>query len=52
MNINVEDSKVDVDLYKKLINKFFACIRYQMYSRLKKYWKDNKDTIMPEFERR
>lgn len=52
LNINVDDSKVDLDLYKKLISKFFACIRYQFYSRLKKYWQQNKDTILPEFEKR
>ena len=28
LNINVDDSKVDLELYKKLISKFFACIRY------------------------
>ena len=28
LNINVDDSKVDLELYKKLINKFFASIRY------------------------
>lgn len=52
LNINIDAHKVDRELYKKIISKFFACIRYQMYAKIKKYWTENKDAIIPEFERR
>lgn len=41
LNINLDDLKIDIDLYKKIINKFHACIRHQIYSKLKKYWAEN-----------
>lgn len=52
LNINVDEHKVDRALYKKIISKFFACIRYHMYRKVKAYWEANKEAILPEFERR
>ena len=28
LNINLDEHKVDRDMYKKILSKFFACIRY------------------------
>lgn len=52
LNINVDDLSIDLDLYKKIINKFFACIRHQIYRKLKVFWSQNQNTLMEQFEQR
>ena len=52
LNVNVDEQKVDRDLYKKILVKLFACMRYQMYKMIKQFWDANRETLLPEFERR
>ena len=37
----ITDAKVDRDLYVAIVTKFYAAMRFNIYQKLKKYWKEN-----------
>lgn len=48
LNINVDDLNIGLEEYKKVLNKVFAGLRYEMYQKVKQYWQDNGDQILEE----
>lgn len=52
LNINVDELKISCDEYKKVVNKIFAALRYEMYQKVKKYWQENGDQILEELDKK
>lgn len=50
--IVLDDPKVDKDLYIQILFKFYAAMRYDLYTRIQNFWKVNEDTLMFEFNQK
>jgi hypothetical protein len=50
--VMLDDAKVDREMYFQILFKFYATMRFDLYHKVKDFWKQNEETIMKEFETR
>jgi len=46
LNINVDEEKISLEIYVKVLNKVFASLRYEMYRNIQEYWAQHGDQIL------